>query len=259
MKIADCISQFIQEYPLLFKDVDYEKSKLKVLNHIFFKTNNGLKLAKTKNKKEGGYLTYPTYKKNKKGDWIIDIDKPYGEETYKPIPDDYFNSVIYYVYSSPEPIEITLTDRRVYYRYDKEALNSSFIQPKLRIAENLYPFSPYPFYNLTCKDVFLQKDWENEFLFLCNRTLEYFNDENQYKSDNYYPSDKNINITLTQFEWRFEEKGIDDIIKLRKTWGYELKEIIPDYTEIEVKKTNSWINYRQGQIETLTSIINSKK
>ena len=54
MKIADCISQFIQEYPLLFKDVDYEKSKLKVLNHIFFKTNNGLKLAKTKNKKEGG-------------------------------------------------------------------------------------------------------------------------------------------------------------------------------------------------------------
>lgn len=38
-----------------------------------------------------------------------------------------------------------------------------------------------------------------------------------------------------------------------------MKETIPDYTEIEVKKTNSWINYRQKQIEILTSILDSKK
>jgi hypothetical protein len=36
MKIKDFISKSIQEYPLLYKDVNYEKSKLKVLNQLFF-------------------------------------------------------------------------------------------------------------------------------------------------------------------------------------------------------------------------------
>ncbi len=262
MKIADFISQSIQEYRSLYKSFNYEESKLKVLNHIFFTTGNGLELAETKNKKEGGYLTYPTYKKNKKGDWIIDIDKPYGEETYKPIPDDYFDSVIYYISHTRKLIETFKIDDdySVYFRFNKE-IKDEFMKPKLLIAENTLPFNPSctPFSNILFNEIFLQEDWLKELILLCETTLNYFNNESQYKNNFYYSTEKKINLELELFKTEFEEKGINGIIKLRKIWGYELKETIPDYTEIEIKKTNSWINYRQGQIETLTSIINSKK
>lgn len=66
MKIADYISKCIQLYPTLYKDIDYNKSKLKVLNHIFFTIGNGMEMAKTKNPNEGGYVVDPKYKKIKK-------------------------------------------------------------------------------------------------------------------------------------------------------------------------------------------------
>ena len=69
MKIADYISKSIQEYPLMYKDVDYEKSKLKVLNHIFFTNGNGLEMAETENPEDGGYVVRPKHKKDKFGDW----------------------------------------------------------------------------------------------------------------------------------------------------------------------------------------------
>ena len=47
-------------------------------------------------------------------------------------------------------------------------------------------------------------------------------------------------------------KGLTD---LRKTWGYEAKETLPDYAEIETRKNNSWKKFHKGQLEFLTKFL----
>jgi len=267
MKIADYISKSIQEYPSLYKDVDYEKSKLKVLCQIFFTNGNGLEMAETDNPKEGGYVVEPKHKKYKKtDDWIRIKDKPYGKEKYKPIPDGYFESITYYVYASEHPIETIYRkgkygDDKIYFRYDKK-VDSEFRQPKLYKAESLHPFSPYPFskgFSIACDvfydGVFLQDDWMQELIILCKRTMEYFNDENQYKNNSYYPTENKIKQDLNYFKERFNKDGLKGLTDLRKTWGYEAKETLPDYAEIETRKNNSWKKFHKEQLDFLAKFL----
>jgi hypothetical protein len=267
MKIADYISKSIQEYPSLYKDVDYEKSKLKVLNHIFFTIGNGLEMAETDNPAEGGYFVEPKYKEDKKtGDWIRIKDKPYGKEKYKPIPDGYFESIVYYVSASERPIETIYRkgqyrDDRVFFRYDKE-VDREFRKPELYKAESLHPFSPYPLSKgfsiasyTSCDGFFLQTDWMEELIIICKSTLEYFNNENQYKNNHFYPSKDSIKRILYDFKKRFKEGGLERVIDVRKTWGYEAKETLPDYAEIETNAKSNWVAFRAEQIEILTSCL----
>ena len=107
MKVADFISKTIQEHPLFYKDIDYEKSKLKVLNTVFFNYGTGLELADTESPGQGGYIVEPKYKKDKKiGDYVRVKDKPYGKDKYKSIPDGYFENIVYYVYASHDPLQV---------------------------------------------------------------------------------------------------------------------------------------------------------
>ena len=195
MKIKDYISKSIQGCPVLFKDIDYEKSKLKVLDQIFFIIGNGLKFAETKNKnkEEGGYLVIPkyiddgyNYKRLK--------DKPYGQIKFKEIPEDYFESTIYYVGADESLIETYYQENMygnddVYFRCDTKNILS---EPKVRIAENIEDFTPSPiyddciFYQIYYNNTFLQDDWLQELIILCKRTLDYYNDENQYKNNRMY-------------------------------------------------------------------------
>ena len=267
MKIADYISKCIQEYPSLYKDVDYEKSKLKVLCQIFFTNGNGLKMADTENPKEGGYVVEPKYKKDKKTDnWIRIKDKPYGKEKYKPIPDGYFESIVYYVYAIDHPIEIIYRkeqhgDDKIYFRYDKK-VDNKFRQPKLYKAESLHQFSPYPFskeFSIACDvfydGVFLQEDWMQELIILCKRTLEYFNDKNQYKNYCYYPTENKIKQDVNYFKERFNKDGVKGVTDLRKFWDYEVKETLPDYAEIENRKNSIWQDFHKKQIQFLTDFL----
>jgi len=193
MKIKDFISENIQSYPSLFKDVDYEKSKLKVLGNIFFTIDNGLDFAKTENPEDGGYLTYPKYQtiENKQ---VRIFDRPYGRKKYKPLPKDYFDSVVYYVFSGLPLLEVIGDGRYVHFRYGKSDVKNKLLQPRLVEAKSEHLFEPSPFLapfslfnRIINEDIFLQNDWMEELILLCERTIEYYSDEEQYKHHIYYP------------------------------------------------------------------------
>ena len=263
MKIVDHISRSIQEYPTLYKDIDYEKSKLKVLNHIFFTNGNGLEIAYCENPNDGGYVVEPKYIIDKKtGDQIRIKDIPYGKEKFRAISNEYFENIVYYVFASGErPIKTVYRKEkygyiRVYFQYNKK-VDSKFKEPKLYKAESLGLFSPYPLskYSIACEifdnDMFLQKDWMLELIILIKRTLEYFNDENQYRNNDYYPSENKIKQELIIFNDRFKKNGLEGVNDVRKIWGYDVKETLPDYEEIKINKNKSWEIFREGQLEFL--------
>jgi hypothetical protein len=229
MKIADYISKQIQEHPSLYKDVDYEKSKLKVLNHTFFTIGNGLHTAYTEKPEEGGYITEHIYKKKKDG-YAQFYNKPYGKEKYKPIPKGYF---------------------------DRLAILE---------ANADYHFSPYPFSNknslisqIINGDVFLQEDWMEELILLCEKTLEYFDDVNQYQHDIYYPSEMRIQNDIDIFTNRLELGSVSALNNLQNLWGYEVKETIPSYDEIKLRKTKSWDKYKSEKIKILSEFLDKFK
>lgn len=264
MKIKDFISKSIQEYPLLYKDVDYEKSKLKVLDHVFFSYGNGLKLAYTGNKNNNGYVVEPKYKDTKNG-YVRIKDKPYGEDTYKELPSDYFDSVVYYINASEYALEISNLDSdRIYYRYSKDVLENSFLQPKLYKAQSLQAFSPHPFCEYSIihyvyKGAKLQSDWLEELIVLCERTLEYFNDENQYSKDSYYPSEHEIKCEIKHFEEKNRNKGSKGVKELRELWRYNESNDIPTYEEVFNKKLLGWEDYRNDKIKYLNKFLTKYK
>lgn len=270
MRAADFISKSIQEFPSLFKDVDYEKSKLKVLEHTFFTIGNGMEMADTDDIREGGYVVSPKYKRDKvTGEWARVKDKPYGKEKYKKIPKDYFDTVVYYVYGSDRPIDITLRRDEyrssVYFRFPKRS-DEDGREPRLYKAESTHPFSPYPIskdHSIVCdifyRGVFLQEDWMEELVSLCERSLIYYNNPDEYGGNVYFPSEGRINRDLRYFQERFDKDGMKGVLDLRKTWGYASKEEVPDYTEIENRKKETWEKFHKEQINFLTKFIKKFK
>ena len=264
MKIKDFISRSIQTYPTLYKCDNYYNSKLKVLNQIFFTIGNGYEVAETKIPEEGGYVVEAKYKRNKKTDDYIRIkDKPYGKEKYKELPTDYFDTIIYKVSSLKSPIEIINNgEDNVYYRYDKDIEDcEDFYKPKLRKIISNYPFIPYPFsknYSLICdmyyKNEFMQQDWIDESIILCKETLKYFLNEELYKKNSYYPTEKSIKSDLNQFQESFNQ-GIKEGKKLRKIWGYKVSDICPDIEEITIRKWESWTDFHKRQIDFLNNFL----
>lgn len=195
MKIKDLISKRILEHPSLYKDENFEKSKLKVLNSIFFIEN--LDIALVEEGKECGYLVDPNFEFDKDtGEFIRMKDEPYGKDTYKEIPPGYFDSVVFYVSAGAKPLDTTIKNSEIgtefCLSYSKEIAESEFLAPRFLVAKNLVPFKPYPFSKRSavtrvCKgEIYLQEDWMEELVFLCEKTLEYFSDENQFKNDSYY-------------------------------------------------------------------------
>lgn len=264
MKIKDFISRSIQEYPLLYKNIDYEKSKLKVLSHIFFTNGNGMEMAKTDNEKEGGYVVNPKYKKDKFGDYIRVKDKPYGKDKFKAIPDSYFDDIVYYVSSMDRPLEVTYKkggEDKIYFRYDKKVEEGVF-KPSLYEAKSTRSFSPYPIskgfciaLNIFFDNLFLQDDWIQELIILSEETLKYFKDENRYIENCYYPTETKIKSDVKRFEEIFKKEGINGLNKLQKIWGYTVKDTVPDYAEVEKRKNKSWKNFHKEQIKFLNMIL----
>lgn len=126
----------------------------------------------------------------------------------------------------------------------------------------MHQFSPYPFskeFSIACDvfydGVFLQEDWMQELIILCKRTLEYFNDKNQYKNYCYYPTENKIKQDVNYFKERFNKDGVKGVTDLRKFWDYEVKETLPDYAEIENRKNSIWQDFHKKQIQFLTDFL----
>ena len=222
-------------------------------------------MAETEDPKEGGYVVEPKHKKDKNDDWIRIKDKSYGKEKYKPIPKGYFESIVYYVQASDRPIETIYKkdeyDDRVHFRYDKR-VDTEFREPKLYKAESLHSFSPYPF-DKNCsivgqvfyKNIFLHDDWMQELILLCKRTLEYFNDENQYKNNSYFNTENRVKQDLRYFKETFDKEGLKGLKDLRKIWGYEKKETLPDRAEIEIRHKNGWEKFHKNNLKFLKDFL----
>lgn len=169
MKVCDYISKSIQEYPSLYKDIDYEKSKTKVMDHVFFTIGNGLELG-------NGYVFDPKYKRSK-GEWEVVDPKPYGIEKYPRLPDGFFDQKAYYVYPHPDRV-VGRKKLNLYYREG---------EPKIYEALSNNPYTPYPImeysfaYQVCKKEVFIHEDWFAEMKLLCNAALEYYNDPFRYE------------------------------------------------------------------------------
>lgn len=236
MKIKDFISKSIQEYPLLYKDVNYEKSKLKVLDQLFFVSGNGMGWADTEKPEEGGYLCQSKFKFDKKSDtWIKLKDKPYGKEKYKKIPNDYFEHCVFYVSGNPF-VTMRKGKKEVLLRY--KLRDVEMLPPRLIIAESKHSFKPYPFDERKLawaldKSQFIQPDWLQEFIYLCNFTLNYFNDENQYVNHYHYP---------TQWQSGHAIKSNPNLVQ----------------THIKHNPIQQWEKFRFEQIELLERILNKK-
>lgn len=211
----------IKTYPGLYKDVDYEKSKMKVLDHVFFTIGNGLEMAQTAKPEEGGYVVDPVVSEID-GEWKRRNDMPYGQRTVEPLSKNYFDSP----------------------------------------AKSDYHFHPYPFsknYSIACNvyydGVFLQEDWMKELILLCKRTLEFFEDPEQYKHDCYYPTEGSLRSDLRTFEDTLKNEGIKGVKNLRKLWGYKPGDTIPTIDELMARKQEAFDTYHKKQVKFLKSFL----
>lgn len=271
MTVKDYVSESIQEYPTLYKDDDYKKSMIKVLDHVFFTCGNGVKLAQCENEKDGGYPIYPYYISNEDGEPVRANDKPYGQDTYKSLPDDYFDSIIYCVSGINDAIDVhTKKDvngnEKHYYRFKK--VDNDFLKPKLRVVKSKHDFIPYPFSKDFCiacnvyyNDLFLQDDWKEALVLLCEETLNYFHDEERYCNDSNYPSTQRVNSDLKRFQEEFDKGGVDTLNKLQKIWGntYEQTDHMVTFDEVKEAKIKSWDKFRAKQIKFLNKVIKKYK
>ncbi len=243
MRLEAYIRKIIFTYPSLFKDVNYEKSRIKVLGHIFWTIGNGLEIAYTKDKSKGGYVTHDTYYR-KGGEWTRRYDKPYGREKFIELPKWFFNTKL------TEEYELTKGMSNI---ADKT-------HPTIDL-ESTHSYRPYPFstkYSIGCKvlegEIVLQEDWRNGLQDLIEETWKYFNDKERYKKDSYYPNEGYINRTTFSFSQGKEKGGVR---KLRESWGYEPSDEVPTREEIIQKGEKTWKKYRERKIAYLQKFINT--
>lgn len=268
MKLKDYVFKSIREYPSLYKDVDYEKSKLKVLNHTFFVTGNGLKIAYAKVKMEGGYITYPKFKsdnENEDGFRVRIFDEPYGKETFPSLPENYFENPIYTIYSSAREIACTRLHERIEIQYEKKDIDK-YGEPRIIECKSNYPFIPSldTRFNRILLDileekVFLQQDWLEALIFLCEKSIEFYNDYSQSKRHYYYPSNYQIKTKMQDFKDVLESNGVLALNDMQFKNGYKISDTLPDYKEVKAECRKQWEKHQNNQVEFLNSIISKFK
>lgn len=270
MKVADYISKSIQEYPLLYKDSNYEKSKLEVLNHVFFTTGNGLKVAMTKNPKEGGYITIPIMEPvndDEECDYVRVFDKPYGKETYPPLPENYFENPIYTIHSFGEPVALIPRHDTFEVQYKKEDIER-YGTPRVLECKSNFPFVPYSFdlrfnncilSSIIEDKITLQQDWIDALIFLCEKTIEYFNDYELAKNDYEYPTNRVIKLRMRDYEDALKERGSKSLKEMRFSNGHEIKDTLPSYEEVKSECRKRWEKFRKRQLEVLIRIVEKFK
>lgn len=192
MLVKDFIAKKLYEYPSLFKDVNYELSKLKIFNNVF--NNSCYDFAYTIYKDDGGYLTKPKFKRIK-DEKIRKYDKDYGKEKYRELIKDFFECQIFSIgytdyknkiYSKNEEsgkVEIS------YIRTKEDRFKFSGV-PFLSLQENRKPYIPQRIKkdNSIINEIinetkFLQEDWLEELINYCKANHNY------YKKDKSKPSD----------------------------------------------------------------------
>lgn len=146
MKVEDFISKEIQTCRL-YQTPSYEESKLNVLDLTFFTNGNGVVMAQTVKPLEGGYPVDSYFDTDCDGKKVRQNDEPYGHNTYMPLTKDYFK------------------------QYEN--------------LKNYFQFNPYPIsdsclaYDIFQNNLFLQQDWLEALIFLCEKSLNFYLKSNE--------------------------------------------------------------------------------
>lgn len=270
MKLEDYVRKSIWEYPSLYKDVDYAKSRLKVLNQVFFTLGNGLELAHTKDPEKGGYYVHPR-SREVNGDWVRCLDKPYGKVGFPPLPADFFDVPIYYLYEYDieaytvkrggwgDSSYVRLKPNRNHGPVSKLLEGMDGGRPRLTEAKAYEQFRPYPFctthtvFGDLREGGFLQPDWMEGLNDACRAALEYYQDPLRTATDCYHPS-RSTPDTNRMFK-EYEEMGPDQVRSLRKTWGWPDGDTAPTESEVWEKAEKSWATFMGRQILTLETFL----
>jgi hypothetical protein len=125
MKLEDTIAKSLHDYPSLYKDTTWEKSRLKVLDHLFLVNGNG-------------YEWYDGYLVDKHDNTSSKKKLPkYGKQKYTWRPDDsWFSTKLYRDYNwSPEILEVI--------KNDEKFKDLAFIEEASGYTAKPYPVSEY--------------------------------------------------------------------------------------------------------------------
>jgi hypothetical protein len=170
MKLKDAIAQSIKRFPSLYRDLDYDKSRLKVLDHFFLTNGNGMawwdgfitKNCEMEYRDRGGYYGVAGPK--------------YGEQTFNSrfSPDYFTSNKIYGLYSA---------------RMNAFRKRHGIVKPNAcsRRALSLYPISEGFGHILSIPDN-IQNDWLRGAERICQAGLEYWQKPEYWRSNSYYKS-----------------------------------------------------------------------
>ena len=141
MKLSDQISKSIYEYPSLFKDVDMQKSRIKVLDQLFLVIGNGYEWT-------DGYLAEMVCKKNGSG---FKKFLPYGKEKFSvKLDEKYFKNPIYRTFDHhPEILKLIMENPKF--------KDLSMIEDCSLFLATPYPISEYSKLNTVPDNV--RPDW----------------------------------------------------------------------------------------------------
>ncbi len=152
MKVYQEIVNSIMEYPSLYKDINYQYSKEKVLNQLFFTNGNGYKWVN--------------------GELISDT-----EERYQDFPKDYFNIPIMTTIKEELDFE---KEMRLKFHKNKEFKSSEIC---CQGASTIYPICEYAkIMNLPNN---IKKDWLKAATEAVKIAIDYYNDPYKHCADYY--------------------------------------------------------------------------
>jgi len=277
MYLDEHVASSIKQFPSLYKCGNWELSRLHVLNQLFLAIGNGYEWAHTKNTKKGGYLTEPTYYKWR-GGWKRKYDLPYGRERHEILSQEYFNRTVFQLSygNMTRTYKEKIVD--VFLRDDEggnkslivefEGLAGAKVEEKLfrknrgrgldaklstRFSQRVFMqevmcengFVPYLVSKYSAiqeidEGQFVQSDWLQGAIDVAQEALSYYSDEDRYKDDTYYPSDRKVKSDRVRFEKIFGDEGLDGTVRLRKLWGYSEGEEIPSEDEVMERITRCW-------------------
>ena len=241
MKLEDHIKQSIHTYPTLYKDVDYARSRIKVLGHMFLTLGNGIEFAETTYLDQGGYLVSHR-------DDVPNL--PYGERKYTgPELDE-----AYFASSITEPMFNEERKKDLEF-FAKTPGILEIIRHKVLVLESKKAYNPYPLCDIANihviahKGIFMQPDWLSGGIDICKVALAYYKDPERYKEGSYYPSAKDIYSRARDLLTLLKDHGPLEYEKLRAQFDYS-----PDQTVI-YNRTKDWVEFHEKVVQDYREIL----
>ena len=245
MKLEDHVKQSIHEYPGLFKDVDYARSRMKVLSQLFVTIGNGYELAMTTDPTKGGYLIEPESIKVK-DEWVRQPDPPYGEEKYEgpELDKAYFDTPISRDLFKDVPGVTTEMKGAMEALGESTTMESCSKEPY--VIEQICHYSFL--WEMTENPIVLQPDWIQGAVDISKEALSQFSDPEKHVKCCDYPSPSNLYGDAKRI-LEYRKKSEEEYLSIRELWGYSEGQTVLQ------RKTKHWVDYLDKALYALVKFL----